>query len=152
MATLHAAHAAVMLEIRERIEALEPAAQRAHRFIWYSDQLEAARPIDQYSGAPRVFRLGESVCVERVSSGHTYSREIHHAPLTIAYPTGGWESLIADDLNKIRADLLTNKTEVAGVAYRFLAPAVMPVAARSSADSWQLVTVPVEIMFDTTAS
>ena len=157
MTTYLAAHKAVELEIIERIEALTPHEQSRYRFRAYSDAAAASRPIEQFVGTPRVFRLGASTKVESVATCGGHYRETRIIALQIVYPIdnfkgANWDAIRVDDLNSIRADLLNNPTVTAGVGYRIVQPTGAIETTKYADDPWHLETVPLEIYFDVTAS
>jgi len=157
MTTLNAAYKAVEREIIERIEAIVPVEQRAFRFRHYTDANNAARKIENYTGRPRVFRLGPAMRTENIASCAGSNRSKWVAPLAIVYPVdnfegANWSAIAADDFNQIRADLLNNSTTLSGVAYRMIKVDATPTFVKYTDDPWHLMTADVEFYFDVTTS
>jgi len=157
MTTLYAAHRTVESEIIERIESIVPVAQKSFRFKHYSDANEAASPIEQFTGRPRMFRLRPSIKEAAVAACAGSYREIRIMPLLITYPVdnykgGQWDALAADDYNQIRADLLNNASSTNGVGYRIIRPDSQPTFEKYADDPWHLMRVGIEIYFDVTTS
>ena len=157
MTTYLAAHKGVETEIIERIEALSLNEQTRYRFRRYSDAAAASRPIEQFTGTPRVFNLGPSSKLDNIATCGGHYRETRAIALQIVYPLdnfrgANWDAIRVDDINLIRADLLNHPTATAGVGYRIVQPTATIETTKYSDDPWHLAVVPIEIYFDVTTS
>lgn len=151
MTTLHDAQLAVTAEIEGRIEALTPAQQSRYRFVAYGAARQSAKPLAEYTGQPRVFRVSPILTLTTQSLGCNHHRAIGMHALEIVYPLGDeWAPRIAGDLEQIRHDLATSAPTSAGVSYRMIASLEGMTRQQVSEDPWQLVSVPLEIYYDVT--
>jgi hypothetical protein len=149
MTSMYEAQLAVVTEVKNRILALAPEYEEQIRFSVRDEKMRALADMDEDTGRPRLFEIGEAVFQEATYVGCATRGMKYSHKIFIMYPHDEtWSMGMISDSELIRYDLLNNATAASGIQQRYIDTTGEITITKDDDDPWQTLEMDMIVHYE----